>query len=182
MTPKPSASPSPTTASCEAGVPVRIYSPRVEIDAPVREYTPAMFERRIRESGGTKHGVYPVKGSVAYWTGNREYGGIPGTAAKTTVHFYGHTWIKPEVFNRLKELRPGDHIYVTLKTSSGRKCNVDYVVAKPPIHVAKTKLETNKEFTVWEPRRAVFTGCWRETGKEVVTTENVFVVAYASPA
>ena len=157
-----------------------ITSPRVKIKAPVKEYTKAMLDKRIRDSGGIKRGVYPEKGSVAWWSGNRKHGAIPGTAAKTTVHFYGHTWIDPEVFNSLKLLKPGDHIYVTLKTSNGRKCTVDYVVAMEPITVLKPKLETHKEFDKWEPGRAIFTACWRETGEERTTTHNVFVVAYAT--
>ncbi len=143
--------------------PIRLSAPRIGLDAAIEKYTDAMVKR--------EGGVDPPKlDAISWWTG----GGTPGSNAGNTVYLYGHTWKEPAVFNRIKELRPGDYIFVT--TSNGRlryRVEGSYRVAKP-------ELPTDPRVTEAKPGRLLLLACWRATGKELTTTRNIVVQAQLS--
>ncbi len=147
--------------------PLQLTAPRIGLDASVDEYSKATLEQRTRQTGRT--GVYPpMLDRVSWWSGNNA--GIPGTDATNTVYFYGHTWREPAVFNRIKELRFGDDVYVT--TGNGR---LHYVVVEEPFTVSKPDFSSDPRVTLAKAGRLIMVGCYRETGKEFKTTENVVV-------
>ena len=169
-TPQPAASRMVTPATHRViamAKPSRLSAPRIGLDAPIDEYNASTLEQRRRQTGRT--GVDPpMLDRVSWWSGNNA--GIPGTDATNTVYLYGHTWREPAVFNRIKELRPGDTLDVT--TPSGR---LRYVVVTEPFKVLKPEFASDSRVTLAKAGRLIIVGCYRETGNEVTTTENVVV-------
>ncbi|MEP7205226.1 MAG: class F sortase [Candidatus Saccharibacteria bacterium] len=144
-------------------VPTRLSAWRIGLNASIEQYTDQM----VKSEGGVDP---PKLDTVSWWTG----GGTPGSNANNTVYLYGHTWKEPAVFNRIKELKPGDYIFVT--TSNGRlryKVETSYRVAKP-------ELMTDSRVTAAKPGRLLLLTCWRATGKELTTTKNIVVQAQLS--
>ncbi|MFS8118792.1 MAG: class F sortase [Microcoleus sp.] len=155
--------PAPKLVSVPA-VPLRLSVPRIGLRAAIEKYTDEMVKR----AGGVDP---PKLDAVSWWTG----GGTPGTDSNNTTYLYGHTWIEPAVFNRIKELVPGDDIFVT--TSNGR---LRYVV-EGSYQVTKPELPNDPRVTAIKPGRLLLLGCWRASGKELVTTKNVVVQAQIVP-
>lgn len=147
--------------------PIHLSVPRIGIDAAISGYTNEMV---IKTKGTVEP---PTLDSVSWWSG----GGTPGTDATDTVYLYGHTWINPAVFNRIKELIPGDEIFVT--TGNGV---LRYVVDDQSylFQVPKPQFPTDPRVTESVAGRLLLIGCWRVTGKEKTTTSNVVVVAHLS--
>jgi LPXTG-site transpeptidase (sortase) family protein len=136
--------------------------PSIRLAADVTPYTPA----EVAAHGGA---VKPSSlWDVAWWTG----GGTPGSHAENTVYLYGHTWKEPAVFNRVKELDPGDTVYVTTRTGRLR-----YVVDSS-FTVLKTDLTKTPTVAAAVPGRLLLLACYRETGREEQTTRNVVVIAH----
>lgn len=147
--------------------PIHLSVPRIGIDAAISEYTNEMV---VKTKGAVEP---PTLDTVSWWSG----GGTPGTDATNTMYLYGHTWIHPAVFNRIKELVPGDEIFVT--TSNGV---LRYVVNDQnyQFQVPKPQLPTDPRVTESAAGRLLLIGCWRVTGLEKTTTSNVVVVAHLS--
>lgn len=174
-TPQPVASPTTSVSkstpvarrAISMAQPSRLTAPRIRLDAPIDEYSQATLEQRKRQTGRT--GVDPpTLDRVSWWSGNNA--GIPGTDATNTVYFYGHTWREPAVFNRIKEFQPGDDVYVT--TGNGR---LHYLVVDEPFTVLKPAFSSDPRVTLAKAGRLIIVGCYRETGKEFTTTQNVVV-------
>jgi LPXTG-site transpeptidase (sortase) family protein len=167
-----SAAPGPSTPASPVGVPPApaiaqgaprlLEAPAIGLRAPVTAYTAADV---AEHDGAVKP---PTLDAVSWWTG----GGTPGTDTANTVYLFGHTWKGPAVFNRLTELEVGDDVYVT--TANGR---LHYVV-DGSFTVAKPALGTHPAVTAAQPGRLLLIGCYRETGEEAHTTENVVVSAH----
>ena len=139
-----------------------LEAPSIGLAAKVTPYTP----EQVAEQGGA---VDPSSlWAVAWWTG----GGTPGSHADNTVYLYGHTWKEPAVFNRIKELEPGEPVFVTTRTGRLR-----YVV-DDVFTVDKVALTDHPTVVERRPGRLLLLGCYRETGREERTTRNVVVVAH----
>lgn len=136
--------------------------PEIKLKATVTPYTP---QQVAAHDGAVKPSSL---WEVAWWTG----GGTPGSHADNTVYLYGHTWKEPAVFNRIKELRRGDAVFVTTRTGRLR-----YVVDSS-FTVDKPDLSKTPAVAAGIPGRLLLLGCYRETGREEHTTRNVVVVAH----
>ena len=157
-----SMSSSATTTSSRQATPLLVEVPSIAVKAAITAYTPA----EVAANGGAVKP--PTLFSVSWWTG----GGDPGLGARNTVYLYGHTWKEPAVFNRIKELRPGDHVVVT--TTAGR---LVYVV-DGSFTVDKPGLVTNPRVTQAVAGRLLLIGCYRATGHEAHTTANIVVTTH----
>ena len=179
VTASPRPAPSATTTSPNTGLPTAIPAtavllpvlmaaplslsiPRIGLEATIEEYTDAMLR-------ATRGNVNPERSdTVAWWSG----GGTPGVDANGTVFMFGHSWIEEAVFNHLKDLQLGDEIFVT--TGNG---TLRYVVKAEPFSIAKSSFSANERITNAPPKSLILATCFRETGNELVTTENFAVVA-----
>lgn len=148
-----------------ASPPLLVEAPSIGLRAEVAPYT----DEDVASAGGAVRP--PDLWTVSWWTG----GGTPGTDADNTVYLYGHTWREPAVFNGVKDLVPGDSVVVT--TQTGR---VTYRVERSFL-VDKPELPDNPAVTEVVAGRLLLLGCYRETGDERSTTQNVVVVAQAVP-
>jgi sortase (surface protein transpeptidase) len=142
--------------------PTVLEAPSIALRAAVTPYTAA----EVAASGGV---VEPATlWTVSWWTG----GGTPGSHADNTVYLYGHTWREPAVFNRIKELEPGESVFVATRTGRLR-----YVVDQV-FTVGKAEVGDHPTVVARSPGRLLLLGCYRETGREERTTRNVVVVAH----
>lgn len=88
---------------------------------------------------------------------------------------FGHTWINPAVFNDLKVLQVGDEILLTTQRGVLRYVvELSYTVAKP-------ELTTDSRYAEAVAGRLVLVACYRETGDERVTQDNLVVQAQLQP-
>jgi sortase (surface protein transpeptidase) len=142
--------------------PLELEIPAIGLRAQVSTYTDA----QVAAAGGVVHPA--TLWEVAWWSG----GGMPGSHADNTVYLYGHTWKEPAVFNRIIQLARGDAVFVT--TSSGR---LEYVVDSRTI-LPKTALASDPGVRAAVPGRLLLIGCYRRTGREQATTQNVVVRAH----
>jgi len=161
----PAITPTATSPGVPEAAPVSLAIPAIGLRAAVTEYPDAM----VAAHGGA---VNPESlTDVSWWSG----GGTPGADSRHTVYLYGHTWREPAVFNDLKQLTPGAEVLLTTSTGVLRyvvdRC---FTVPKPsfPFHV---------EVTRDAPGRLLLVGCYRETGLELATTQNVVVTAHLAP-
>lgn len=147
-------------SSAPRTVPDRVLAPAIGLDAEVEPYTDEMVRAR--------DGVDPdTTDRVAWWTG----AGSPSTRADNTVYLYGHTWHRPAVFNEIGRLASGDVIIV--QTDAG---DVRYRVTGRFV-VDKDDLAGDTRVRAAVPGRLLLIGCYRETGNERYTTENLVVQA-----
>lgn len=166
--PRPPTTPSTglsVTPPVPMSAPVLVEAASIGLRADVAPYT----NEDVAAAGGAVRP--PDLWTVSWWTG----GGTPGSDADNTVYLYGHTWREPAVFNGIKDLSPGDSVVVT--TQTGR---VTYLVERSFV-VDKPELPGNPAVTEAVAGRLLLLGCYRETGDEDSTTQNVVVVAQAVP-
>lgn len=151
---------SPST-TVPASAPLAVAAASIGLNARVTAYTQA----DVAAHGGAVEP--PTLFAVSWWTG----GGTPGTNSPNTVYLYGHTWKEPAVFNRIKELRVGARIVLT--TSAGR---LTYLVDRT-FTVDKAALTADPEVSDAVPGRLLLIGCYRRTGHEETTSQNIVVSA-----
>lgn len=145
--------------------PLSLSIPRIGLEAVIEEYTNAMV-------AASDDKVDPVNfDTVAWWSG----GSAPGVDATNTVYMYGHSWNKPAVFNDLKDLQVGDEIFVTTEKGVLR-----YAV-EFSYQVPKTGLTANDDYKDAEAGRLTLVSCYRETGNEETTKDNLVVQAQLQP-
>jgi len=99
-------------------------------------------------------------------------GGTAGTDSTNTVYLYGHSAVKPAVFNGLKGMRPG--AVASIDTANGRLCYVE----QKALQLVKSEYKTNDELTNAIPNRLVLVSCYRPVGYDPneATVKNIVVV------
>ncbi|MDP9394537.1 MAG: class F sortase [Actinomycetota bacterium] len=146
-------------------MPYSLGADSIGLNASVEPYTDEM----VRHSDGGVNPRDPY--TVAWWSG----GSPPSARATSTAYLYGHTWYRPAVFNRIKELQRGDRVWLT--TSEG----VLWYEVERTYVVPKSELPDDPRVTKAVAGRLLLIGCYRESGWERRTTENVVVQAQLLP-
>lgn len=162
-TPSPSAVAPSGDVVIPASAPLRLRVPAIGLDGPVSEYTQQMIDRL--------GGFDPPELTTISWD-TTIAGGLAGTDSSNTVYLYGHSWVDDAVFNRLKDMVPGD--VASIDTAEGRLC---YVQQKS-LKLDKAEYKNNDELTDAIPNRLVLVSCYRPVGYDPnqATVQNIVSV------